>query len=264
MKQGARLITKLWNASRLIELQIADCRPALSEAEGLQILNEPNLQSEIYDLQWSDRALLSWLQRLIERATASFRAYEYAAALEATERFFWGTFCDNYLEWVKARLYDGSGAERRAAQLTLSHTLLAILKLLAPIMPHITEEIHSHLYRQAHASAREAAHAPMASIHALAWPQPDDALIDAGAERAGEMLLAIAGAARRFKSAHKLGLGAELAAITIAVEDAQLRMALEQSQIDLRSVTRARSLAFIAAPGEGFEEAAPRLWARIE
>lgn len=102
MKQGARLITKLWNAARFIELQIEDC--------GLRI-DETNLQSESYNLQWSDRALLSWLQQLVARATASFRAYEYAAALEATERFFWNTFCDNYLEWAKGRLYDGSPAE---------------------------------------------------------------------------------------------------------------------------------------------------------
>src|SRR5262249_38845091 len=153
MRQGARLITKLWNASRFIGLQIADCRLQIEDA---------NLQSTIYDLQWSDRALLSWLQRLIARATDSFRAYECAAACEAIERFFWGMFCDNYLEWVKGRLYDDNGAGRRAAQHTLSHALLAILKLFAAIMPHITEEIYQQLF---------AGHDGDRSIHIAAWPR---------------------------------------------------------------------------------------------
>jgi len=252
MKQGARLITKLWNASRFIELQIADCR--------LQIETD-HLQSTIYNLQWSDRALLSWLQRLIARVTASFRAYEYAAACEATERFFWGTLCDNYLEWVKGRLYDGDADERGAAQIALYHALLAILKLFAPIMPHIAEEIYQHLYG-----------ADGESIHVSAWPAADESLIDERAERAGEALLALTTAARRFKSAQKLGLGAELARITVATDDpsassgraAELRAALEQSLSDIRSVTRAREVAFAAEAGAGFEEAAPGLWIGIE
>src|SRR6266545_1050298 len=224
MKQGTRLITKLWNAARFIELQIADCR--------LQIA-EDNLQSAIYNLQWSDRALLSWLQRLIARATASFQAYDYAAARDATERFFWGMLCDNYLEWVKGRLYDGADEQRPAAQYTLYHTLRAILKLFAPIMPHVTEEIYQQLYGGSATSGRD-------SIHLSAWPLADEALIDVDAERAGEALLALTASVRRWKSARKIGLGAELAQLTIATADDGLRAALEGAAADLRSVTRAR------------------------
>ena len=252
MKQGARLITKLWNASRFIELQIADYR--------LQI-ETGNLQSTTYNLQWSDRALLSWLQRLIAQATASFRGYEYAAAREATERFFWGTLCDNYLEWAKGRLYDGAAEERLAAQHALYHTLLAILKLLAPILPHITEEIYQRLYGGAAAPASAGA---FRSIHTAAWPQADQSLIDEPAERAGEALLAITTEARRFKSAHKLGLGAAIGRITIACPDAELRAALEQSRADLHSVTRAREVDFTAEAGGVGEQAAPGLWVAIE
>jgi valyl-tRNA synthetase len=246
MRQGARLVTKLWNASRFIELQISDFR--------LQITGAPNLQSAIYNLQLADRALLSWLQRLIARATASFRAYDYVAARDATERFFWGTLCDNYLEWVKGRLYDGSGAERQAAQYTLYQTLQAILKLLAPIMPHITEEIYQQIF---------AGPAGEGSIHHSAWPQANDALVNRLAEQAGEALLAITASTRRFKSAHRIGLGAELGRLTIAIADEQLRTALQGALIDLRSVTRAREIAFVATGASG-EEAAPGLWVQIE
>jgi valyl-tRNA synthetase len=215
----------------------------------------PNLQSAVCNLQLADRALLSWLQRLIARTTASFRAYDYTAAKEATERFFWGTLCDNYLEWVKARLYDGGGEERHAAQLALAHTLLAVLKLLAPIMPHITEEIYQQLFARQDGAG---------SIHVSAWPQADESLIDAQAERAGEALMALTVGVRRWKSSRKLGLGAEIARLRVAAEDEELLAMLRTAETDLRSVTRAREIAFVVAPGEAFEEAATGLWIEVE
>jgi valyl-tRNA synthetase len=270
MRQGARLVTKLWNAARLIagienaELKIENAESATSQ---FSIFNSQLLPA--------DRALLSWLQRLIARATASFQSYEYAAASEATERFFWGTLCDNYLEWVKGRLYDGSEEERGAAQATLHQTLLTILKLFAPILPHVTEEVYQQLYgdvtTKTEPETQRTGEPPEAdtiaafrSIHTSAWPQADPALIDEQAERAGAALLAITGGARRFKSAHKLGLGAELAGLTIAVENADVRQALEQSRADLRSVTRAREITFAAQPDARCEEIEPGLWVRIE
>lgn len=239
MKQGRRLVTKLWNAARLIDGQIHDFDPAAPAPALLP----------------ADRALLSWLQRLITRATASFRAYDYAAARDATERFFWNTLCDNYLEWVKGRLYGPPGPERSAAQYALHHTLMAVLKLFAPIMPHISEEIYARMF---------AAGAGDRSIHVAAWPQADAALLDDASEQAGDLLLAIATSIRRYKSAHKLGLGSELARLTLATSDSGLREALGREATDIRSVTRARELVFSDAGGSGFEEAAPGLWARAE
>jgi valyl-tRNA synthetase len=222
-----------------------------------------NLQPPASSLQPADRALLSWLQRLIARATERFQSYEYAAACEATERFFWGTLCDNYLEWVKGRLYDGSEQERGAAQATLYQTLLTILKLFAPILPHVTEEIYQQLYGSSSASANGAATA-FRSIHTSAWPQANPALIDEQAERAGAALLAITGGARRFKSARKLGLGAELAGLAMVVENKDVRLALELSRADIRSVTRARAITFAAQPDERFEQLEPGLWILID
>jgi valyl-tRNA synthetase len=249
MKQGARFVTKLWNAARLI---------AGIENEELRMKNGATIASQIsipnFQFFPADRALLSWLQRLIARATEGFRAYEYAAALEATERFFWGTFCDNYLEWVKSRLYDSAGEERSAAQATLVEVLLTILKLLAPIMPHITEEIYQQLRAPGDSD----------SIHLAAWPAANSALIDPAAERAGEALLALTGAARRFKSARKLGLGAELKRLAIAAADPELRAALKASAADLRSVTRAREVDFVDTASELAEEVAPGLAMAIE
>ncbi|MEO7912167.1 MAG: valine--tRNA ligase [Roseiflexaceae bacterium] len=264
MRQGARLVTKLWNASRFIASHLE-----LADDEGGRTKDESQSDSPLsfvlppLSLLPADRALLSWLQRLIERATASFQSYEYAAACEATERFFWGTLCDNYLEWVKGRLYDGTELERSAAQATLYHTLLTILKLFAPILPHITEEIYQQLYCELSAVDTRAA-TGFRSIHISAWPQADPALLDEPAEQIGAALLAITSSARRFKSARKLGLGAELAGLAIVVQNEGMRQALDQSRADIRSVTRAREITFAAQPDERFEELEPGLWIVID
>lgn len=202
----------------------------------------------------SDRALLSSLQRLVTQTTAQFRAYDYAAALEATERFFWSMLCDNYLEWVKGRLYDGTGAARAAAQWTLHQTLLTLLKLFAPIVPHITEEIYQHLFAE---------HEGFRSIHLSPWPSPDDTLLDSEAERAGMALLALTSAVRRWKTARQLSLGTELTQITIATDDAALGAMLAQCATDLQSVTRARAITFAMEASDGWAEVASGLWVQV-
>lgn len=238
MRQGKRLLSKLWSASRFIETHLPTELIALQQVP----------------LLLADRALLSWLQRLIERATTSFKQYDYVTAKDTTERFFWQTLCDNYLEWVKMRLYDGSDNERKAAQATLAYTLPVVLKLFAPILPHITEELFQQLC---------APHSGEGSIHVSAWPEVEQALIDPEAERGGEALLALTASVRRFKSARRLSLSSELAAIRIAANDAALRELLFDAQTDLRSVTRAQEVEVTTQSEPDAEQVAPGLWLQI-
>ncbi|HEU4323713.1 MAG TPA: valine--tRNA ligase [Roseiflexaceae bacterium] len=226
MKQGGRLVTKLWNAARFVAGQLDGFDPAAPAPALLP----------------TDRALLSWLQRLILRATERMRAYDYAGARDAAERFFWGTFCDYYLELVKSRLYDGTGDQRRAAQYTLYHALHTVLKLLAPILPHITEEIYQRLFASGGGS-----------IHRAAWPVADEALLDPEGERTGAALLELTDHIRRFKTARGMGLGTALARLTLSPADATLRRALEQAAPDLRSITRAQAIDFAGEDDAGYE-----------
>ena len=104
----------------------------------------------------------------------------------------------------------------------------------------------------------------VASIHVSAWPQADEALIDPQAERAGEALLTLTAGVRRWKSARKLGPGAEISQLMIAAADEGLLAALRTAETDLRSVTRAREIGFVAGSGDGLEELAPGLWINVE
>jgi valyl-tRNA synthetase len=127
MKVGRRLAVKLLNASKFA---LADLPPPA------EALTHP-----------LDRALVSRLSDVVGAATESFDAYDYARALERTERFFWW-FCDNYLELVKGRRYDaGSSAAARAgsgsASLALQLSLSVFQRLLAPFLPFVCEEVWS-------------------------------------------------------------------------------------------------------------------------
>jgi valyl-tRNA synthetase len=122
MKIGRRLAIKILHAARF----------ALLQAEPRGPITEP-----------LDRGMLTVLSHLAEEATEQLEAYDYSRVLERTERFFW-TFCDDYLELVKARRYgdftpEGAASANSAMRVALS----TLLRLFAPYLPFVTEEVWS-------------------------------------------------------------------------------------------------------------------------
>jgi valyl-tRNA synthetase len=214
---GSKLVTKLWNVAKFSQRFLDTYQPP----------------AELPDFTPTDRWLLSRTQWLIQRVTELFRNYDYAAAKSATESFFWRELADNYLEMSKERLYNETHEMRDGARYTLYHVFLTVIKLFAPILPYITETLYQALFVPIEGEG---------SIHTSRWPIANESLLSATADAAGEALIEIATAVRRYKSESNISLGAELERLQLATTDASIARMLEDAMADIMSVTRARQV----------------------
>ncbi len=159
VKQGRDLANKMWNASRLILLNVPEL-----PAEEIESISD---RLAAGGGRAEDRWIASRLQRAIGSFTVSIEAYDFAHAALDLYEFFWSELCDWYLEIVKDRLYDGDPE----ACATLLWALEQVLALAHPMMPFVTEEVYSHM--------------PVRSSEALIvhpFPEADESLLDEGAE----------------------------------------------------------------------------------
>jgi valyl-tRNA synthetase len=216
MKIGRRLAIKLLNASKFA-LGIGAPAAGSSVTEPL------------------DASMLVRLADLIDDATAAFDRYDYARALERTEAHFW-SFCDDYLELVKNRAYsDEPSAE--SAKAALHVALEAILKLFAPFLPYVTEEVWSWWQE--------------GSIHRSAWPSADALRTAAGAGDPAVLAMAadVLTEVRRAKSEAKRSMRAGVTAIKVTDTPDRLG-ALDLAAADVRGAGVIDQL--FLAKGEAF------------
>jgi valyl-tRNA synthetase len=128
---GRRFCNKLWNASRFSLMNLSDYATSLSEP-GRPDPGALNLTLE-------DRWLLSRLATVTNQVTEAIEAYQFADAARLLYAFAWNDFCDYYVEMTKARF--GVPEQRGVAQRVLAHVLDALLRLLHPMVPFLTEEV---------------------------------------------------------------------------------------------------------------------------
>ncbi len=212
MKIGRRLAIKILNASRFVLLSA----PASHDAPVIEPL---------------DLAMLAHLRQVVVDATAALANYNYTRALEITETFFW-TFCDDYLELVKARAGDDSdSAAQASAQQALRQALSVQLRLFAPFLPFVTEEVWSW-WRTG-------------SVHTQPWPRPEE-LTDGGDRDVLTDVGVVLSRIRKAKSEAKVGMRTEVESATIAA-DAAGRTRIESAQRDLAAAGRIQALAWVAA-----------------
>ena len=184
-------------------------------------------------LRTSDRWILSRYSDVVSAVTQYFESYQFDKAMRDTEDFIWHEFADHYIEMVKARKDD-------AAKYTLYTVLLGCVKMIAPFMPHIAEDVYQEHFRK-HEGAK--------SIHLSSWPEA--VLADKNAEAAGNVLKDVIASIRSWKAEKKMPLNAELTMVELIGDTAML----EDARDDIIETVKAKKLE-IARTADITEEAA--------
>ncbi len=221
MRVGRRLAIKILNASKF----------ALGNAEPQGSIHVP-----------VDRAMIRRLAALVDEATSAFDDYDYARALQRTESFFW-RFCDDYLELVKGRRYGEQGGDAAgSANAALIAALSTLLRLFAPFLPFVTEEVWSWWQD--------------GSIHAASWPTSAELLalvadhnepVRQLDERAYNWATDVLFEVRKQRSEAKQPLKVPITRVIIAAHDTTIGL-MPMVEQDLRSALRVK--AFDVAVGE--------------
>ena len=207
---GKKFITKLLNATNFIFMNLKDYKPKKIE------------------LAATDRIFLSALNERIIKCTESFEKYEYSKAKSDADLFFW-SFCDNYLEIIKNRVYNGTKEEKESAFYTLYNSLLTILKLMAPFVPFATEEIYQQYFRK---------NEKIKSIHISEWPNEINMPEKKNDKQVYDLMIETVRKVRQEKSLAKKSMNSPI----ILTLDKKEKETLNEVLDDLKSVTNASEI----------------------
>jgi valyl-tRNA synthetase len=235
MKNGKRLVNKLWNAAKFVSQHFSK----LSEQDKTTSLNR--LEHKI--ICGADKWLILKLKTIITKIENAIESYEYADAMHYLERFFWDDFCDNYLEITKARAYNESGEDtpgQASALLTLYHSFKVILQLFAPFIPYITEEIYQIVFSSE------------ISVHTKgSWPKMG-AFEFGQSQNDTENMIRILNLVRKAKAERNLSIKAPINLIEVNSQSISLDL-IE----DLKKVTSTSEISFVSSfkePGQMMQE----------
>ncbi len=222
---------KIWNAARFIFMQMERA------AEAGIVCDLSKLEADPAGAPLEARWILSRLNRTAGEINEALAEYRFHEAANTLYSFFWGDFCDWYLEVVKLRLdYSAPGAS--AALTTLVSVFESALRLLSPFMPFLCEEIWHALYEN---------HPPAKSIALTRYPQDRADLIDDTAERQMEQLQELIVAVRDMR--RKLGVEEKAPVpILLRVED---RRGIERNSDIVSRLAKVSAIEFVDAMPEG-------------
>ena len=213
VKRGVKLSTKLWNIENFIN----------KSTKGFN-----NIDSiEFENLRLIDKWILSKYSKLVENVTKYMDNFKFDKAMKETEYFLWHELADHYIEMVKYRIYDDKD---KSSAYILIQLGLGITKLLAPFLPHITEEVYN-LYFNENGN----------SIHLSEWPKP--IFFEEKSENNGELIKEIISEIRRWKSENGIPLSVEIENIEIVTKNYE--GLINECFEDIKNTVRAKNLTIL-------------------
>jgi len=206
---GKRLCTKLWNIGKFT---------------GMVVKTKPEMKG----LQPLDRWILSRYSKVVRNATQYYEDYQFDKAMREIEDFAWHEYADHYLELIKYRTREADDG----VKFTLYTITLGIAKMLAPLIPHVTEDIYQDGFLEMDGAR---------SIHVSKWPEP--VLFSDEDEARGDLVKDVVSAIRTWKAENKMPLNQEMELIELVGPSA---LSLQGYEQDVLETTRAKELKIVA------------------
>lgn len=218
VKDGKKIVTKLFNVCQLVKRYIGENQPKVSSVQSLCV---------------EDQWILAKLNAIAEKVTQNLNNYDYATAKDTLVSFFMGTYCDDYLELVKVRFWENYNWDedaKESARFTLFETLKIITSLFAPFIPFVTE----HIYQEMDGFGSEAI-----SVHVSNWPANVSFLKgETNYPTKMDKFLEILYASRQLRSELKMGPSTPFESVSVQMSGEWVR----DNEISLLSILRANSV----------------------
>ncbi|HJZ24297.1 MAG TPA: valine--tRNA ligase [Candidatus Babeliales bacterium] len=224
MKIGMRLVTKLWNAFRFIHEHVQNIDLNRTQPEKFGTIHE-------------------WI---LDNTSSTFNTYkkyfdeenEFSLALDAIEKLFWHSFCDNYLEFIKDILFhpeNYSTQEVSATRHTLYHVGLTILQMYAPYLPYVTEAIYQEIYKKNNNRS---------SMHQTRFEDIQKKYTFRESSQDMQIIIDIVTMIRRLKSEHQLSLKTPLNQLIINTKNISTQKIINREEILLKGIIHAQEIIF--------------------
>jgi valyl-tRNA synthetase len=224
---------KIWNAARFMFMNVdriaPELRPATADGRSMGVAGFTVATLE-------DRWILSRFNRATRDVNDAIETYRFHEAANRIYDFFWGEFCDWYLELIKPRLLESASPETaRAACANLVNLFDGALRLLHPVMPFITEEIWHAMY---------AGRPPLKSIALAEYPQADDAQIDLAAETRMAIVQDLIASVRNLRAELKVEPKVKVP-IEVFAHEPEIRRLIEENRGSVERLGSVESVKFV-------------------
>ena len=227
VKRGSKLLTKLWNASKYVLMNLTDFEPKTAK------------EIPVSERFIEDRWVLAELNKAIADVRKNLDKYDTMNARAAADTFFWEIFCDQYLEFIKDRFWSPekySAESKLYAQWTLYTVLRAIIGLYAPFIPFVTEELWQKIYKDFEGGE---------TLHLTQYPEVQSAYNTDVSQM--QTALDILKTVRGLRTDRKIGNGAKLETLTIPSDTNPILHGLIKSAARANNIVLGDTIDFVVA-----------------
>ena len=229
---------KIWNAARLMFMNVDKIEPGLRPGSGGGVRLSAGVSG--FDASTlEDRWILSRFNRVAANVNEALETYRFHEAANSIYDFFWGEFCDWYLELIKPRLNFEEGGEKNTAKIAcrnLVNLFDASLRLLHPVMPFITEEIWQAMYD---------GQAAQKSIALAMFPQANQAQFDLAAETEMAILQDLIVSIRNLRAELKVEQPKVKVPIEIFAHESAIRSMIGQNRGAVERLATVEKITFV-------------------